>query len=219
MFIRVRYVRKGTLNFSKLVAIIIALTIIVAGCSGGSGSNQDTAADSDADGLTDSEEVQLGTDPLNPDTDGDRIWDGEEVNMFSTIPVDSDSDGDGMMDGADPQPAIFNVAVPAEEYGVFTDNDTGTDRTRLTTTYYQENHVVFAPGSDDNLREFAVNDPVGARCSMQPFLFEPHAAQQPTDELCTGIVIDHRNRPAGFRSEHQPAKPGGVEFRGVFAHV
>ena len=145
MFIRVRYVRKGTLNFSKLVAIIIALTIIVAGCSGGSGSNQDTAADSDADGLTDSEEVQLGTDPLNPDTDGDRIWDGEEVNMFSTIPVDSDSDGDGMMDGADPQPAIFNVAVPAEEYGVFTDNDTGTDRTRLTTTYYQENHVVFAP--------------------------------------------------------------------------
>jgi len=29
--------------------------------------------------LTDSEEASLGTDPLNPDTDGDGFKDGEEV--------------------------------------------------------------------------------------------------------------------------------------------
>ncbi|MEM7484139.1 MAG: gliding motility-associated C-terminal domain-containing protein [Bacteroidota bacterium] len=35
--------------------------------------------DTDKDGLTDSEENDLGTDPGNPDTDGDGLTDGEEV--------------------------------------------------------------------------------------------------------------------------------------------
>lgn len=35
--------------------------------------------DSDADGLTDTEEEGYGTDPLNPDTDGDGYSDGDEV--------------------------------------------------------------------------------------------------------------------------------------------
>jgi len=34
--------------------------------------------DSDGDGLTDSQEVLLGTDPLNPDSDGDGMLDGYE---------------------------------------------------------------------------------------------------------------------------------------------
>ncbi|MDO8617899.1 MAG: calcium-binding protein [Candidatus Uhrbacteria bacterium] len=35
--------------------------------------------DSDQDGLTDEQELKLGTDPHNPDTDGDGYPDGEEV--------------------------------------------------------------------------------------------------------------------------------------------
>jgi len=35
--------------------------------------------DSDQDGLTDQEEQALGTDPHNPDTDGDGYLDGAEV--------------------------------------------------------------------------------------------------------------------------------------------
>lgn len=38
------------------------------------------AADSDADGLTDAEEAQLGTDPHDRDTDGDGLLDGWEVH-------------------------------------------------------------------------------------------------------------------------------------------
>jgi len=36
-------------------------------------------ADEDADGLTTAQEAQYGTDPLNPDTDGDGYSDGDEV--------------------------------------------------------------------------------------------------------------------------------------------
>lgn len=37
--------------------------------------------DSDADGLTDSQEEKLGTDLFNPDTDGDGVSDGDEITM------------------------------------------------------------------------------------------------------------------------------------------
>ncbi len=46
-----------------------------------------TKADTDGDGLTDKEEVELGTDPLNTDTDGDGYSDLAEVNA-STNPGD-----------------------------------------------------------------------------------------------------------------------------------
>jgi outer membrane protein OmpA-like peptidoglycan-associated protein len=55
--------------------------------------------DSDGDGLTDDEEIDAGTDPNNPDTDGDGLSDGEEVNDLGTDPRSADSDGDGLNDG------------------------------------------------------------------------------------------------------------------------
>lgn len=41
--------------------------------------------DSDHDGLTNAEEQALGTDPYNPDTDGDGLLDGWEVNGFRDL--------------------------------------------------------------------------------------------------------------------------------------
>ena len=59
--------------------------------------------DSDGDGLTDEEEIALGTDPSNPDTDGDGLLDGTEVDIAAGSgcpdPLDSDSDDDGLSDG------------------------------------------------------------------------------------------------------------------------
>lgn len=49
-----------------------------------------TAIDSDGDGLTDEEELRLGTDPFNPDTDGDGFPDGLEVALGSN-PLDANS--------------------------------------------------------------------------------------------------------------------------------
>ncbi|KXK26370.1 MAG: hypothetical protein TR69_WS6001000372 [candidate division WS6 bacterium OLB20] len=58
----------------------------------------DTEVDTDGDGITDSEELVLGTDPDNPDTDGDGLEDGLELEI-RTDPLEVDSDGDGLTDG------------------------------------------------------------------------------------------------------------------------
>ncbi|MEN0064368.1 MAG: MopE-related protein [Myxococcota bacterium] len=55
--------------------------------------------DSDFDGLTDVLENKEGTDPNDPDTDGDGLLDGDEVNTHSSSPLDRDTDRDGLADG------------------------------------------------------------------------------------------------------------------------
>ena len=60
-------------------------------------------SDSDGDGLTNEREAVLGTDPLLPDTDGDRLLDGEEVETHLTNPLDLDTDDDGLEDGDEVQ--------------------------------------------------------------------------------------------------------------------
>jgi hypothetical protein len=58
--------------------------------------------DPDQDGFFTSEEKKAGTDPHNPDTDGDGIFDGQDK-----YPLDFDNDG--IPDAEDPFPRIKNV--------------------------------------------------------------------------------------------------------------
>jgi hypothetical protein len=71
--------------------------------------------DSDQDGLSDERELELGTNPNNPDTDGDGLDDKYETigywrgnprrkptqysNPWITDPTNPDTDGDGLSDG------------------------------------------------------------------------------------------------------------------------
>ena len=62
--------------------------------------SDDVQTDTDGDGLTDSEEDVIGTDPNDPDSDDDGINDGTEVNGVNrTNPLNGDSDEDGLCDG------------------------------------------------------------------------------------------------------------------------
>jgi ribosomal protein L40E len=55
--------------------------------------------DTDRDGLLDVLEAQYGTDPADPDTDGDGLQDAEEITRYETDPLEVDTDGDGLKDG------------------------------------------------------------------------------------------------------------------------
>jgi hypothetical protein len=81
--------------------------------------------DSDGDGLLDTDETTLGTNPNDADSDNDGVNDGAEVGPDVSAPLDtdgdgsidalesslSDTDGDGVSDQADP--ANANPCVPA----------------------------------------------------------------------------------------------------------
>ena len=76
------------------------------------------AGDTDGDGLTDSQEIDVtSTDPNNPDSDGDGVNDGDEVNKLGTDPNNPDTDGDGLSDGEE---AAWN----ADPLNPDTDGDT-----------------------------------------------------------------------------------------------
>jgi len=61
----------------------------------------DAADDRDEDGLTELEEFFGLTDPLDDDTDGDGLIDGDEVNSYATDPLRADSDGDALIDSVE----------------------------------------------------------------------------------------------------------------------
>ncbi|MFX1511423.1 MAG: hypothetical protein ACFFCQ_02445 [Promethearchaeota archaeon] len=55
--------------------------------------------DTDGDGLGDLQELQLGSNPRNVDTDHDMVSDGDEFFLFGTETFLPDSDSDGLTDG------------------------------------------------------------------------------------------------------------------------
>lgn len=61
----------------------------------------DADEDLDADGLTNLQEQSSSTDPLDPDTDGDTLNDGYEINTLRTNPLSRDTDGDGLDDDSE----------------------------------------------------------------------------------------------------------------------
>ena len=99
-----------------------------------------TSSDTDADGLTDSEERTLKGNPNNPDTDSDGLKDGEEKTAGTSL-ILVDTDGDGLSDydeikvyGTDPLLADTDGdgLEDDEEISLGTDpRDTDTDNDNL----------------------------------------------------------------------------------------
>jgi RHS repeat-associated protein len=83
-----------------------------------------TGADVDGDGLDGARETESGTWPLDRDSDGDGVADGDEdadadgVSNLAEIAAgtrigDADSDADGYVDGDDPQPLVAEGVLVA----------------------------------------------------------------------------------------------------------
>ncbi|TAL70657.1 MAG: hypothetical protein EPN82_01670 [Bacteroidetes bacterium] len=81
----------GSKGDDKLLTFGLGLTYYILG-----------ETDYDGDGLTNDRERELGTDPRNPDTDGDGLKDGEEVDNYHSNPKNPDTDGDGLNDYDEP---------------------------------------------------------------------------------------------------------------------
>ncbi|HEY9060732.1 MAG TPA: S8 family serine peptidase [Pseudobacteroides sp.] len=80
----------------------------------------DAAADYDNDGLSNGQEINLGTQWDNYDTDGDSICDGDErngTNGFITDPLNPDTDEDGTNDNFEVK--LGNSPVEKDEYVPF----------------------------------------------------------------------------------------------------
>ena len=76
-------------SWDSYLNIAIGVTLTEESCS----------SDKDGDGLGKCLEEKIGTDPRNPDTDGDGLSDGEEYLNYTTNPLKVDTDGDGLSDG------------------------------------------------------------------------------------------------------------------------
>jgi len=88
-------------------------------CQGGIGNGNGAGGGADSDGLSDAQELAIGTNPNNPDTDGDGIDDGTEVGVIPTSPTDTDRDG--IIDALE-----SNNADPDRD-GLFNNNDRDSD--------------------------------------------------------------------------------------------
>ena len=128
-------------------------------------------ADSDGDGLSDTQEAELGTDPAIPDTDEDGLSDVAEV-AAGTNPTLNDSDGDGFgdnaeaVDGSDP---IDPSSVPPGESTVDTDGDMLSDaqEAELGT------NAALADSDGDGLTDFAeLGFEPGSATGSDPLLFD-----------------------------------------------
>ncbi|MCK5062026.1 hypothetical protein KAR28_05790 [Candidatus Parcubacteria bacterium] len=74
-------------------------------------------SDTDGDGISDQEEISLGTNINSVDTDNDGLFDREEVYVYKTDPINEDTDGDGFFDGAEVQDG-YNPNGPGKLYEI-----------------------------------------------------------------------------------------------------
>jgi hypothetical protein len=83
----------------------------------------DPESDDDGDELTAGREATLGTDPTNPDSDGDGVFDGFEVDHQETDPLSDDTDGDGLFDGEEVNNTFTNPTLPDSDFDGIGDFD------------------------------------------------------------------------------------------------
>jgi hypothetical protein len=111
--------------------------------------------DSDGDGLSDTEEEQLGLDPNARDTDGDGLSDLDEL-AWGSDPTVADTDGDGLLDGEEVELGCDPTLVDTDEdsYTDFDEVLEGTDPTDAKSRIYEGSWPYLASKDDIDAPEW-----------------------------------------------------------------
>jgi hypothetical protein len=86
----------------------------------------DPLEDLDGDGLSAAAEQLAAADPLAPDTDGDDLRDGAEIQTHGTSATKADTDGDGLDDGAELRAGTDPLDQDSDDDGILDGADTTT---------------------------------------------------------------------------------------------
>lgn len=190
----------------------------------------DALLDLDHDGLNALEEFRAGTDPRKPDSDGDGITDGDEINCtrgFCTNPLVADTDGDGIRDGtelatgSDPtNAASYNLAaalrslrVTPASFTLVVNSIGGTANVQLTVI------GTMIDGFDINLtsaqRQTTYASSNLASCNFGPSDGQVYATQAGT---CT-ITVSNNGKSAQVQGVVQDFSPRQVSFLDLAGHA
>ena len=151
-----------------------------------------------------------GTDPLNPDTDGDGIDDGSESGV-GTAPLNPDSDGDGMNDGWENQHNGFDPTVD-NSTDTNPDNDLDVDPDGDGLTNGEESEAGTNPGESDTDGD-GLNDGVEVGQGSDP---NDRADTIPVKWVSVTGDLDNNIPKQVHETVTIPA--GTMAFVGVFLH-
>jgi|GEM_PF-6191989 len=174
--------------------------------------------DSDADGLSDTEEIKLKTNPNNPDTDGDGLSDYDEVYTYHTDPLKADTDNDGLNDNeeikkyhTDPQKADSdNDGIPdgvevASGLNPLDSSDATGDKDNDGLTNLQE----YQAGTNINAAD-SDNDGILDGDEVNIYQTNPNSADSDNDGIDDSYEIHNNLNPNDANDANQDADGDGI---------
>lgn len=121
-------------------------------------------ADPDHDGLSNISEYEKATDPNNPDSDGDGLADGDEINVFNSDPTNANTagdmkynDGQNIFGGYNPQ--IKDQKLDSQELAGITDKMKQSKLHQPTVTTLKEALLNIYHFSDEATQNLLENPP------------------------------------------------------------
>lgn len=105
----------------------------------------DSDADSDSDGLSNAQEIDLGTDPQKADSDKDGLSDYDEINVYGTEPLKTDTDEDNINDGDEIVLSLDPQKQDTDNNGTFDGDEyfeQNVDKSRFDNTLFDNNNAV-----------------------------------------------------------------------------
>jgi outer membrane protein OmpA-like peptidoglycan-associated protein len=179
------------------------------------------AEDGDSDGLTRSLESKYGTDPDNPDSDGDGLKDGEEVRRYRIDPGKTDTDGDGLSDGDEVLNYRTDARQPDSDGDGLTDGEEktkyGTDPIRLDTdgdTLTDGDEIL--KYTTDPLKADTDGDGLSDWDEVRSYKSDPNKADTDGDGLLDGDEArQHKTNPTKVDTDGGGAFDGSEVLRGT----